>query len=76
MKYIIQEMQTNAAGVTAFVTPEQKNDKNQAESVYYSRCASAAISEVPVHTVTLETNEGFQMMAKCYRHGEEAGESE
>ena len=69
MKYIIQEMQTNAEGVTAFATPEQKDDRNQAESVFYSRCASAAISSVPIHTVTLETNEGFQIMTKSYTHG-------
>lgn len=68
MKYIITEMQTNAEGTTAFLPQEQTDDRNAAESVYYSKLASAAISSVPIHTVTLETNEGFQLMAKCYQH--------
>ena len=28
----------------------------------------AAISDVAVHSVTLETEEGFQLDRKCYKH--------
>lgn len=76
MKYIINEMQTNAEGQTAFVPPAQEDDRNQAESVYYTRLAAAAISSVPIHTVTLETNEGFQLDRKCYMHGGEEAAAE
>ena len=69
MKYIIQELQTNAEGTTAFVPPEQKDNRNEADSVFYARASAAAISSVPIHTVTLETNEGFQLNQICYHHG-------
>lgn len=74
MKYIIQEMQTNAEGTTAFVPPEQRDNRNEADSVFYARASAAAVSSVPVHTVTLETNEGFQLNQICYKHGEGADE--
>jgi hypothetical protein len=66
-KYIITEMQTNAEGTTAFLH-DQKDDRNEAESVYFLKCSSAAISQVPVHTVTLETNDGFQILKQTYMH--------
>lgn len=69
MKYIIQEIQTNAEGITAFVPPAQTDDRNEADSIFYARASAAAISNVTIHTVTLETNEGFQLMPPvCYKH--------
>lgn len=73
-KYIISEFQTNAEGVTAFIPPEQRDDRNEAESVFYLKLAYAATSNVPIHTVILDTNDGFRIDAKSYRHGEETQE--
>ena len=66
--YVINEYQTDAAGNTAIVTPATSNDTNEAESIFYTRVAAAAISNVPVHAVTLETAEGFQVKTACYKH--------
>ena len=67
MKYIITEMQTDAEGVTAFLE-DQKDNMYEAESVYFTKLASAAISNVPLHTVVLMTNDGFQLDHKSYDH--------
>lgn len=73
MKYIIQELQTNAEGVTAFVPPAQTDNRNDADSIFFARASAAAVSTVPVHTVTLESSEGFQIRPPiCYKHGEAA----
>ena len=72
MKYIIQEYQTDAEGNTAIVTPEQRNDYFEAESVFYTKLAAAAISTLARHTVQMETNEGQQLLIKCYTAEEKA----
>ena len=72
MKYIIHEYQTDDQGNTAIVTPEQRNDYYEAESVFYFKLAAAAISTLAKHTVELETNEGQQLLVKCYTEEEKA----
>jgi len=67
MTYIINEYQTNN-GTTAIVTPVTKTDLNEAESVFHSKLASAAISAVEIHAVTLETEEGQTLRNECYKH--------
>ena len=67
MNYIVNEYQTNN-GTTAIVTPFTTSNINEAESTYHSRLASAAISTVPIHTVTLENEEGAQIKRECYKH--------
>lgn len=66
--YIIYETQTDANGNVAHVPPVHKATQNEAESEYHIKLGYAAISNVTVHAVTLETEEGFQLMRGCYRH--------
>lgn len=65
--YIINEYQTNN-GSTAIVTPVTKADINEAESVYHQKLASAAISNVEIHAVSLDTEEGIQIKHECFQH--------
>ena len=67
--YIIQEMQTNAAGEVTFVNPVTRATRNEAESEYHIKAGYAAISAVPVHTVMCYTEEGFQVLPPVvYKH--------
>ena len=68
MKYIILEAQTDGTGQTAFLPPEQKNDKNEADSIYYAKLSAAAISQVPLHTIFYLDYEGRLIESKYYRH--------
>ena len=72
--FIIQELQTNAAGTVAALPIDQREDRNEAESVYYQKLAAAAISSVPCHTVMLYTHEGLVLEKKYYKHGQEESE--
>ena len=72
MKYIVNEYQTDDQGNTAIVTPEQRDDYYEAESVFYLKMSAAAISALAKHTVEMETNEGQQILVKCYTAEEKA----
>lgn len=72
MKYIIQEYQTDAQGNTLIVTPEQRNDYFEAESVFYYKLSFAATSDLEKHTVLMMTNEGETLLQKCYTAEEKA----
>ena len=65
--YIINEYQT-INGSTANVTPATQADRNAALSTFFSRCASAVISAVEVHTVQLVRADGFVERTECFRH--------
>jgi len=65
--YVINEYQTTN-GTTAIVTPATAQTLNEAESIFHSRCASAAISTVETHSITLETDEGFQLKRESFKH--------
>lgn len=68
--YIVIELQkadTTANIVRAF------DDLNQAKSAFYMTCGSAAISEVPVHTVVLMKYDGFVIERRCFEHTFEEG---
>ena len=68
---IIQEIQTN--GTTTTLAPAVTfSDKNQAESRYHSILASAAISEVQVHTVIMYDEHGNVIKRDYYEHGSES----
>ena len=72
MKYIIQEYQTNNEDTTLIVTPEQRNDYYEAESVFYYKLSFAATSDLKKHTVIMMTNEGETLLQKCYTAEEKA----
>lgn len=68
--YIVIEIQTNSDGtvgnlVWAFSTLAE------AESKYHAVLASAAISALPCHACVILRNDGQQMAAQAYKHGEE-----
>lgn len=67
MTYIVLETQTNN-GVTAIVPPTSYTDRQQAEAVFHSILASAAISAVEEHAASLLTNDGRLIRNECYRH--------
>ena len=65
--YIVIELQKNAEGVvsnivTAFDTLAE------AESKYHGILASAAISNIPVHSAIIISEEGFPVKHQCYKH--------
>ena len=65
--YVIQEMQTTD-GTTALLPALTYADRNEAESAYHSKLASAAISTVPVHTVLMYDEHGSTVRREYYEH--------
>lgn len=67
--YIIQEIQTSDSTV-AFLPAVQKQNKDEAESVYHSVMAAAAISSVPIHTCIIYDEHGNDCTPgkKFYEH--------
>ena len=69
--YILQELQTTN-NTTALVPARTYTDKNEAESAFHLALASAAISEVEVHTVMLYDEHGNILRREYYEHIAEA----
>lgn len=65
--YIVIELQKNAEGHVSNIVTEHAN-LAEAESKYYSILASAAISDVPVHSAIIVSEEGFPVKHQCYKH--------
>ena len=68
--YIITEYQTAQDGTVATIVT-QKESRNEADSVYHTILASAAISALPVHAASIVTNEGQYIDSAFYRHGDQ-----
>lgn len=66
MNYLVIELQTNN-GTTANIV-KQYATLPQAESAFYSICASAVISTVEVHSVIIIDETGFVMKNECFKH--------
>lgn len=67
MKYLVIEIQTFEGGAVS--TPTYAYDSEEsALSKFFSLCAGASVSTLPVHSVVLMTNEGFQLRAECFKH--------
>ena len=66
MNYIIIESQTN--NTTTAVLYTVKSDYFAAEAEYHSKLAYAAASEVPLHAVTMLTENGKMVKYECYDH--------
>lgn len=64
---ILQEIQTNGTQ-TALLPAATYTDRNAAESAYYTKLASAAISSVEVHTVMLHDEHGNVLKCEYYEH--------
>ena len=67
--FIIHEFQTTS-GETAISTPITKSDRNEALSVFHSKCASAAISAVDKHCIIMLDEIGVVYERKVFTHGD------
>lgn len=65
--YIVIEMQKNADGVMSDITTSF-NTLSEAYNKYYSILAFAAISELPVHSAMIVSEECFVVESKCFKH--------
>ena len=66
--YIVIELQKAADGNVANIVTSY-NSLAEAESKYHSILASAAISELPIHSAVIVSEEGFAVESKCFKHG-------
>ena len=65
--YIIVELQTDASGsVTNLVYSAES--AQQADQIYHSKLAVAAVSPVYLHAVSMLTNDGSPIKNECYYH--------
>lgn len=67
MAFIVIELQKNAEGVVSNIVTS-KDTQHEAESHYHSVLAAAAVSELPVHSAIIVSEEGFPLMHQCYKH--------
>lgn len=67
MKYIVIELQKNAEGQVSNIVTEHPT-LPEAESKYYSILAAAAVSDIPVHSAIIVSEEGFPVKNNCYKH--------
>ena len=65
--YIVVELQKNAEGVVSNIVTSHET-LAEAESKYYSVLATAAVSEIPVHSAIIVSEEGFPVRHECYKH--------
>ena len=66
MNYILIEMQTNAQGQTAIVTPATYANAINAEAAFLEKCAYARLSGLPCHSVLLIDQTGKQVARKSF----------
>ena len=65
--YIIEEIQTNGNS-TSILPAKTFTNKYEAESAYHLALASAAISNIEVHTVMLHDEHGNIIYREFYEH--------
>jgi hypothetical protein len=65
--YIVIELQKDANGVVSNIVNSFES-LAEAESKYYSVLASAAVSNVPVNSAIIVSEEGFPVKHQCYKH--------
>ena len=64
--YIILEIQTDAQGTVTILPEVKKETRREADSVYHSMLAAAALSQLPVHSAVILTNDGRLISAQSY----------
>lgn len=67
MNYYVIELQTTG-GQTAYLV-DGYTSREQAEAKYHTILAAAAVSSVEKHAAVILTEEGFEVMRECYKHG-------
>lgn len=75
-KYLIIEVQKSADGTIAVPPITTADSLNAARSTFYSLCAVAAISAVPVHTIVLLNDVGQEIGMESFNHVDENEEIE
>ena len=70
MFIVIEIQKTNKIATLVY----SYEDRNAAESKYYTILSAAAISKVPVHSATLLTDTGKELMHASYEHEEVSNE--
>ena len=66
--YIVIELQKTADNVPVSNIVNSFDNLEQAESKYYSILAAAAVSQIPVHSAIIVSEEGFPVKHQCYKH--------
>ena len=66
-KYLVIEIQKTSEGVVSNIVTAY-DDKKLAESAYYTILASAAVSELPLHTAMIIDDEGSVYQTRCYKN--------
>lgn len=67
MKYIVIELQKSTEGVVSNIVTEHPT-LNEAESKYFSVMAAAAVSEIPVHSAIIVSEEALPVRHEFYNH--------
>lgn len=67
MKYIVVELQKNESGVVSNIVTAHESQA-EAESKYYSVLSAAAVSNTPVHSAIIISEEGFPEKNMHYKH--------
>lgn len=67
--YIVIETQTNSNDTVSTLVSSYA-DRNAAENKYHLVLASAALSQLPVHSAFMLSDEGFLIKSECYKHEE------
>ena len=75
MKFLVTEIQTLANGAVAALTYAY-DDEKPALAKYYTLLSIGAQSTLPVYSVTLCNNEGFQVKRECFKNGVSVVEDE
>ena len=75
MRYLVIEIQTNAQGTTSYLVYTY-TERSLADQKYYLVLSSAAVSQIPVHTVVLLTNTGDTLEKRMYTHTMEPNNAE
>lgn len=66
--YVIIELQKNTDGTVAVPPVHTANSFLEARSIFFSICATAAISQVPVHSVVLLSETGQELGLESFNH--------
>lgn len=67
--YIVVEMQTSKDGEVGTIVTKKEN-RNEADSLFYSALSAAAVSNVYIHSVVLLDAQGRLMLTGHYVHEE------
>lgn len=65
--YIVVELQKQKDGAVSNIVTSYET-KEAAESKYHAVLAAAAVSEIPVHSAILVSEEAFPVRYECYKH--------